>query len=145
MPTCSLFGCVCASELTFHSQTCFSRKVTWNSIYPHKFERKRNPPLLSLKQKNTEGSDQFFSENAGDSLVCSQLRVLIAVVAVLNKSQTKLSVPISLKDHTLKQRLLTRAEEPHRGNKHQGIYICASQPMQQKQDLGKASCWLGGA
>lgn len=34
---------------------------------------------------------------------------------MLHKSQTKLSVPVSLRDYTLKQRFLTKAEEPHQG------------------------------
>ena len=31
-------------------------------IYPHRFERKRNPPLGHPKQKDTAVSDEFFSE-----------------------------------------------------------------------------------
>lgn len=49
-------------------------------------------------------------------------------------------VPISIRDYSPKQRLLTTVKETP-GNKHKDIYISASQSVQQKQGLGKTSCW----
>lgn len=61
------------------------------------------------------------------------------MVWVLYASQTKLC---PLRDYTLKQTAHPdRRNTP--GNKHGDIYTCASQSMQQKQGLGKTSCWQG--
>lgn len=58
----SLSGCVCSREVTFYSQTCFSRKVT-----AQVWKRPTTTPVT----KNTEAYDQFFSEAAADPLICS--------------------------------------------------------------------------
>lgn len=132
---------MCSTEFTSYSQTCVSRKVTWNSIYPHKFERK-NPPLLCPpsppppKQKEAWKAvvNSFQKLQVTDSLICLKL----GVPDSSGLSQTKLS-PQRLHSETD----CSPAQKKHTGNKHEDIYICASQSVPQKRGLGKTSCWQG--
>lgn len=70
-----------------------------------------------------------------DSLICSQLGVPNSS-SLSGVQKSNKTVPISLRDYTLKQ-TAHKGRRNTPGKKHEDIYIGASQPMQQKQGLGK--------
>lgn len=53
-----------------------------------------------------------------------------------HKSQTKLSVPVSLRDYTPKQRFLTKAEEPHQAA-NMRLFTFALASLCRSKALGK--------
>ena len=67
----------------------------------------------------------------------SRLVCLMVVAWVLYKSQTKLSVPISLRDYTLTQRLLTSTEETHQGTNIRIFTFVLASLCSRSKALGK--------
>lgn len=94
------------------------------------------PTLPSPKQKEAWKAvvNSFQKLQVTDSLICLKL----GVPDSSGLSQTKLS-PQKLHSETD----CSPAQKKHTGNKHEDIYICASQSVPQKRGLGKTSCWQG--